>query len=156
MDPHYSGPPNLAFANACKTLGGKIWEKIGQVWYAAVTTSGAQPSMTVPNFAARTRQHAAQLFPKAAPVAAAVDAGWKSVGLEGAAPGSSMEGWHGHDRGRAHWRLCPARLPTAQPRPGRSRAIRPHRPHGARSTVFEATEPDVPAIVRDCVRDELD
>jgi Zn-dependent metalloprotease len=82
MDPHYSsGPPNLAFCTACKTLGGKSWERIGQVWYAALTTSGAHPHMTMPQFAARTRQLAAQKYPAQSAVAAAVDAGWKKVGL---------------------------------------------------------------------------
>jgi Zn-dependent metalloprotease len=82
MDPHYSsGPPNLAFCTACKTLGGKSWEGIGQVWYAALTTSGARPDMTMPQFAARTRQLAAQKYPGQPAVAAAVDAGWKKVGL---------------------------------------------------------------------------
>jgi Zn-dependent metalloprotease len=82
MDPHYtSGPPNLAFCTACKTLGGKSWEKIGQVWYAALTTSGAKPHMTMPQFAARTRQLAAQKYAALPAVAAAVDAGWKKVGL---------------------------------------------------------------------------
>jgi len=82
MDPHYSsGPPNLAFCTACVTLGGHSWEKIGQVWYAALTTSGAHPKMTMPQFAARTRQLAAQKYPSQAVVAAAVDAGWKKVGL---------------------------------------------------------------------------
>lgn len=82
MDPHYtSGPPNLAFCTACKTLGGKSWEKIGQLWYAALTSSGAHPQMTMPQFAARTRQLAAQQFPALPAVAAAVDTGWKQVGL---------------------------------------------------------------------------
>ncbi|HZV54810.1 MAG TPA: M4 family metallopeptidase [Rhodocyclaceae bacterium] len=82
MDPHYSsGPPNLAFATACLTLGGKSWERIGQLWYAALTTSGVHPGMTMPQFAARTRQLATQKYPKQAAVAAAVDAGWKKVGL---------------------------------------------------------------------------
>lgn len=82
MDPHYtSGPPNLAFCTACKTLGGKSWEKIGQLWYAALTTSGAQPHMTMPQFAARTRQLATQKYPGLPAVASAVDAGWKKVGL---------------------------------------------------------------------------
>ena len=82
MDPHYSsGPPNLAFCTACVTLGGKSWERIGPVWYAALTTSGAKPNMTMPQFAARTRQLATQLYPAQAAVAAAVDAGWKKVGL---------------------------------------------------------------------------
>jgi len=82
MDPHYtSGPPNLAFTTACLTLGGKSWEKIGQIWYAALTTSGAKPNMTMPQFAARTRQLATQKFLGQPAVAAAVDAGWKLVGL---------------------------------------------------------------------------
>jgi len=82
MDPHYSsGPPNLAFCTACKALGGKSWEKIGQVWYGALTTSGPQPAMTMPQFAGRTRQLAAQMYSGQAMVAAAVDKGWKQVGL---------------------------------------------------------------------------
>lgn len=82
MDPHYSsGPPNLAFCTACKTLGGKSWEKIGQVWYTVLTTSGAQPNMTMPQFAARTRQVAAQKYAAQPAVGTAVDTGWKKVGL---------------------------------------------------------------------------
>lgn len=82
MDPHYSsGPPNLAFCVACKTLGGKSWERIGQVWYGALTTSGPHPAMTMPQFAARTRQVAAQLYVAQPTVLAAVDKGWKLVGL---------------------------------------------------------------------------
>lgn len=82
MDPHYSsGPPNLAFTTACKTLGGKSWEKIGQVWYTVLTTSGPQPHITMPQFAARCRQVAGQLFAKDPAVAKAVDAGWKKIGL---------------------------------------------------------------------------
>jgi Zn-dependent metalloprotease len=82
MDPHYSsGPPNLAFTTACLTLGGNSWEKIGQVWYAVLTTSGASPHMTMPQVAARARQVAQQLYPKLPAVAAAVDAGWKKIGI---------------------------------------------------------------------------
>lgn len=82
MDPHYSsGPPNMAFATACLALGGKSWEHIGQIWYAVLTTSGAKPNMTMPQFAARSRQLATQMYPGKAAVAAAVDAGWKKVGL---------------------------------------------------------------------------
>ena len=82
MDPHYSsGPPNLAFCVACKTIGGRSWETIGQVWYGVLTGSGAHPNMTMPEFAARTRQVAAQKFGANPKVAAAVDTGWKQVGL---------------------------------------------------------------------------
>ena len=82
MDPHYSsGPPNLAFCVACKTLGGKSWEKIGQVWYKVMTGFGPSPNMKMKTFAARTRKTAAQLFGNTPAVAAAVDKGWKQVGL---------------------------------------------------------------------------
>lgn len=82
MDPHYtSGPPNLAFYKACTTLGGYSWERIGQIWYRVLTTSGANPNMTMPAFAAKTRQAAVQMYPADKAVAAAVDAGWKLVGL---------------------------------------------------------------------------
>jgi Zn-dependent metalloprotease len=82
MDPHYtSGPPNLAFCTACKTLGGKSWEKIGQVWYEVLTNSGAHPTMNMPTFAGRTRQVAAQKYAAQPAVLAAVDKGWKTVGL---------------------------------------------------------------------------
>src|SRR5262249_11653498 len=63
MDPHYSsGPPNLAFQTACKAVGGKSWETIGQVWYSVLTTSGPNPTMTMADFAARTRAAATQMF----------------------------------------------------------------------------------------------
>lgn len=82
MDPHYaSGPPNLAFCTAARALGGNSWDRIGRVWYTVATTSGAQPAMSMPAFAARTRQVATQLYPAQAAVAAAVDKGWKQVGL---------------------------------------------------------------------------
>ena len=82
MDPHYSsGPPNLAFATACRTLGGPSWERIGRVWYAVLTESGARPRMTMPQFAARTRQVAAQRHSREPDVGKAIDAGWRTVGL---------------------------------------------------------------------------
>jgi Zn-dependent metalloprotease len=82
MDPHYSsGPPNLAFCTACKTLGGKSWEKIGQVWYKALTGFGPTPDMKMKPFADRTRQVASTDFSSGPAVAAAVDKGWKTVGL---------------------------------------------------------------------------
>ncbi len=82
MDPHYSsGPPNLAFCTACKTLGGKSWEKIGQVWYNSLTGFGPTPDMGMQDFANRTRQVARTKFSGTPAVAAAVDQGWKTVGL---------------------------------------------------------------------------
>ena len=81
-DPHYSsGPPNLAFCLACRAAGGKSWERVGQVWYRAMTGFGPNPRLTMKAFADRTRKLAAEMYPKAAAVATAVDKGWKKVGL---------------------------------------------------------------------------
>lgn len=82
MDPHYSsGPPNLAFATACRTLGGYSWEQIGQVWYHELTASGPSPHMRMKAFADRTRQLAHTMYSGSPAVAAAIDQGWKHVGL---------------------------------------------------------------------------
>lgn len=82
MDPHYSsGPPNLAFCTACKTLGGKSWEKIGKVWYAAMTQQPSSPNMKMKDFASRTRRLAGTLFGGEPAVGGAVDKGWKQIGL---------------------------------------------------------------------------
>lgn len=82
MDPHYSsGIPNLAFYTACNGIGGKSWEKAGQIWYQSLTGFGPSPNMTMKEFADRTRTVAAQLFPADPNVAKAVDDGWKLVGL---------------------------------------------------------------------------
>jgi Zn-dependent metalloprotease len=82
MDPHYSsGPPNLAFCLACKAVGGKSWEKVGQIWYRALTGFGPSPNMKMKDFANRTRKLAKQMYKTNAAVAAAVDQAWKQVEL---------------------------------------------------------------------------
>jgi Zn-dependent metalloprotease len=82
MDPHYSsGPPNLAFCLACKSVGGMSWEKVGQVWYHAVTAFGSSPKLQMKEFANRTRQVAEQMFRSERGVAKAIDSAWKEVEL---------------------------------------------------------------------------
>lgn len=82
MDPHYSsGPPNLAFYTACKAAGGKSWERVGQVWYRAMTGFGPSPNLKMTAFAKRTRAVVAQLYPGDGALGAAIDGGWKHVGL---------------------------------------------------------------------------
>jgi Zn-dependent metalloprotease len=82
MDPHESsGIPNLAFYTIAKAVGGNSWDKVGQIWYKAMTGFDPTPAMKMKAFADRTRSVAAQLNPGDAAVAGAVDAGWKSVGL---------------------------------------------------------------------------
>ncbi len=81
MDPHYSsGPPNLAFCLASKAVGGKSWEKVGQIWYHALT-SGPSPNMKMKEFADQTRKLANQMYGSVPAVAAAVDNAWKQVEL---------------------------------------------------------------------------
>jgi Zn-dependent metalloprotease len=82
MDPHESsGIPNLAFYTIAKAVGGNSWDKVGQIWYKAMTGFGPSPSMKMKAFANRTRTVAAQLNPGNAAVVNAVNAGWKKVGL---------------------------------------------------------------------------
>jgi Zn-dependent metalloprotease len=82
MDPHYSsGIPNSAFYKIATALGGKSWEKAGQVWYQSLVGFGASPNLRMKRFADRTRKVTAQLYPGDAAAATAVDQGWKQVGL---------------------------------------------------------------------------
>ena len=82
MDPHSSsGIPNLAFYKAAKAIGGKSWEKTGQIWYKALTGFAPNPNMTMKAFAKRTRQLAKQMYAGDAAVANAINAGWVAVGL---------------------------------------------------------------------------
>jgi Zn-dependent metalloprotease len=81
MDPHESsGIGNFAFYTAAMALGGKSWEKLGKVWYAAMT-GAPSPNMRYASFARRTRLAAKRLYPKDAAVYAAVNAGWNKVGV---------------------------------------------------------------------------
>jgi Zn-dependent metalloprotease len=82
MDPHESsGIPNLAFYTIAKAVGGKSWDKVGQIWYRSMTGFGPTPAMKMKGFANRTRTVAAQLYAGDSAVAGAVDAGWNKVGL---------------------------------------------------------------------------
>jgi Zn-dependent metalloprotease len=82
MDPHYSsGIPNLAFCTIAKSIGGNSWDTAGKIWYQAITGFAPSPKMKMKTFANRTRSIAKSMFRGNAAVAAAVDAGWKSVGL---------------------------------------------------------------------------
>lgn len=82
QDPHVSsGIPNLAFYVTAKAVGGHSWEKVGQIWYKALTGFGPSPNMKMKAFANRTRSVAAQLYPGNTAIAGAVDGGWKKVGL---------------------------------------------------------------------------
>jgi Zn-dependent metalloprotease len=82
MDPHYSsGIPNFAFYKAAMTIGGKSWEKAGQIWYQALTAFKPSPNMKMKTFANRTRKLAKALYQADATVYNAVDKAWSNVGL---------------------------------------------------------------------------
>ena len=82
MDPHdSSGIPNFAFYKAAMAIGGNSWDKVGPIWYAALTGSGPSPNLKMKAFANRTRSLAKSLFTSDPSVAAAVDSAWIAVGL---------------------------------------------------------------------------
>jgi len=82
MDPHYSsGIPNFAFYKIAMAVGGKSWEKVGQIWYKALTGFKPSPNMKMKTFANRTLTLASSMFPKDLALRKAVDAGWAAVGL---------------------------------------------------------------------------
>jgi Zn-dependent metalloprotease len=81
-DPHTnSGIPNHAFYLIAAAIGGKSWEKAGKVWYAALSSPKIKRSSSFKAFAALTREAAKTLFASDAAVYAAVDKGWKDVGV---------------------------------------------------------------------------
>ena len=82
LDPHFSsGIPNYAFYVAAMAVGGNSWDTVGKIWYQVLTGYAANPNLSMATFAARTRKEAAKMFAKTPAVAAAVDKGWKAVGL---------------------------------------------------------------------------
>jgi Zn-dependent metalloprotease len=82
MDPHSSsGIPNRAFTAICNSVGGKSWEKVGQIWYKVLTGSGPRPNLQMKEFADLIRAATAALYAGDADLANKVDAGWTLVGL---------------------------------------------------------------------------
>lgn len=73
-----SGIPNFAFYVAAYNTGGFAWEKVGKVWYAALTSTLKKDS----NFhdaREATIFHASKLFGKGSLVEKAVRDGWKAA-----------------------------------------------------------------------------
>jgi Zn-dependent metalloprotease len=82
MDPHYSsGIPNFAFYKAAKAVGGHSWDKVGKIWYKALTGYAPAPNMLMSKFANRTRTLSKSMFPNDASVQNAVNNAWTAVGL---------------------------------------------------------------------------
>jgi Zn-dependent metalloprotease len=76
-----SGIPNHAFYLLATELGGYAWEQAGRIWYQALT-SGIPTDVTFTEFAAATRQAAADLYGRNATEHEAVEAAWAAVGVK--------------------------------------------------------------------------
>jgi len=76
-----SGIPNRAFVLAAKALGGRAWERAGQIWYDALL-SPIPARIDFAGFAAATHRAAQQRYGEASREADAVLEGWSGVGVE--------------------------------------------------------------------------
>jgi Zn-dependent metalloprotease len=76
-----SGIPNKAFCLAAKTVGGYAWEKVGRIWYETVRSGRVKQDMKFEEFANLTVAMATRT-PGCGPAEqAAVEDGWKAVGV---------------------------------------------------------------------------
>ncbi len=78
-----SGIPNRAFALAARDLGGFTWERIGKVWYDALTAGEVPARTDFATFAQVTLRSAARIFASDAEVANRIEAAWRAVGVLG-------------------------------------------------------------------------
>jgi hypothetical protein len=76
-----SGIPNRAFAVAAQGLGGFTWERIGKVWYDALTSGDVPARSDFATFAQATLRSAARVFPTDPEVADGITAAWRTVGV---------------------------------------------------------------------------
>ncbi|MBD0367203.1 MAG: peptidase M4 family protein [Flavisolibacter sp.] len=74
-----SGIPNKAFYLTAIALGGKAWEKAGNIWYQTLLDPRLSPTAQFQDFADLTVDIAGKLYDDAAQ--AAVAKAWKSVGI---------------------------------------------------------------------------
>jgi Thermolysin metallopeptidase, alpha-helical domain/Emfourin/Thermolysin metallopeptidase, catalytic domain len=74
-----SGIPNRAFALLATDLGGSSWERAGQIWYAALTSTDVHPNTDFRGFAEATIAAASRLYPDDLGVADQVRNAWTSV-----------------------------------------------------------------------------
>ncbi|MDQ4137255.1 MAG: M4 family metallopeptidase [Actinomycetota bacterium] len=75
-----SGIPNKAFSLTATALGGFAWERAGLIWYDALL-SGVSANADFSEFAAATRDAAAQRFGSGSAEHIAVSDGWRQVGF---------------------------------------------------------------------------
>lgn len=75
-----SGIPNRAFHLAATALGGRVWERAGLVWYAALTGGAVRATAGFADFAAATVAAAEEVLDGAA--AQTVAGAWAQVGVD--------------------------------------------------------------------------
>ncbi|MFX0537741.1 M4 family metallopeptidase [Ornithinimicrobium sp. Y1847] len=77
-----SGIPNKAFHLFATALGGRVWERAGQVWFDTLTTRGLLPrDVDFVGFAAATLRSAADRYGAGSDVEFALRQAWGAVGL---------------------------------------------------------------------------
>lgn len=75
-----SGIPNRAFHLTATALGGRAWERAGQVWYDALTAGGLRPDAGFGDFAAATTEAASSRYGRGDEYRAVREA-WRRVGV---------------------------------------------------------------------------
>jgi len=83
-----SGIPNHAFYVVAMTIGGKAWEKAGQIWYVTLRDKLTSNS-NFQDCANLTYQAAADLFGNGSLEQQAVKTGWSAVGIDATTTGGS-------------------------------------------------------------------
>jgi Zn-dependent metalloprotease len=76
-----SGIPNHAFYTLATELGGRAWEKAGQIWYDALTGGKLAEDATFAAFAGVTAAAAAERYGPGGPEREAVLKAWSAVGV---------------------------------------------------------------------------
>lgn len=76
-----SGIPNRAFALACIAVGGFSWERVGKVWYDALTAGEVGASADFAAFARSTVSSSTRLFGADSEVTHQIARAWAEVGV---------------------------------------------------------------------------
>ncbi|MBC6463973.1 M4 family metallopeptidase [Actinomadura alba] len=76
-----SGIPNRAFHLAATAIGGRAWERAGQIWYDTLTGGGLSETIDFAAFAAATVETASRLYGATAAETGAVRTAWNGVGV---------------------------------------------------------------------------
>ncbi|WP_199551672.1 M4 family metallopeptidase [Streptomyces sp. N35] len=76
-----SGIPNRAFHLLAKSLGGRAWERAGQIWWDALTGDGVRDGLLFADWARLTTDAARERYGGNSAEERAVLAAWSDVGV---------------------------------------------------------------------------